>query len=393
VKFLFIAGVLIGLLFLAGCSSEDKPATDDELFGSGQDVTGAVAGQGDPYGCSDNKQPICECVEDTSTGLIYFNTMSKKAKTCTVPNTRPTAECRDGDTITDYSCTSKTSLRRCYNDCDANYECQENGNFASCVYIGSGSPGSNPSACGDGTCNSPSGEDCNTCAADCGNCPVPGSCPNGVCDLGENANSCPNDCKPVCGNSAVETGEECDDGNTLRNDGCSDKCKLEVCGDGICSTSETKATCGLDCNSCYESNGQGKLGDSCSSTADCGPKLYCNGLSGKCQSSQCNSEPDCTGIDPTTYCNNCSVCASYPCQTRADCKPDVNGDQPYCENGYCVDGCHSNADCSLTKNVCNTDTGKCQACNLDPKFQCDSDYFCAELSGQCRLLQGSGTQQ
>ncbi|MFA7682325.1 MAG: DUF4215 domain-containing protein, partial [Candidatus Peribacteraceae bacterium] len=39
---------------------------------------------------------------------------------------------------------------------------------------------------------------------------------------------------PVCGNSIVETGEECDDGNTEMDDGCSDTCALEdgfVCGE------------------------------------------------------------------------------------------------------------------------------------------------------------------
>jgi len=32
---------------------------------------------------------------------------------------------------------------------------------------------------------------------------------------------------PVCGNDIVESGEECDDGNTNRNDGCSSTCKVE----------------------------------------------------------------------------------------------------------------------------------------------------------------------
>ncbi len=32
---------------------------------------------------------------------------------------------------------------------------------------------------------------------------------------------------PVCGNGALETGEECDDGNTVAGDDCSDICKIE----------------------------------------------------------------------------------------------------------------------------------------------------------------------
>ena len=31
----------------------------------------------------------------------------------------------------------------------------------------------------------------------------------------------------VCGNSVIESTEECDDGNTRNNDGCSSICKLE----------------------------------------------------------------------------------------------------------------------------------------------------------------------
>jgi cysteine-rich repeat protein len=33
---------------------------------------------------------------------------------------------------------------------------------------------------------------------------------------------------PVCGNSAVEAGEQCDDGNTVDGDGCSSTCRIEV---------------------------------------------------------------------------------------------------------------------------------------------------------------------
>lgn len=41
---------------------------------------------------------------------------------------------------------------------------------------------------------------------------------------------------PVCGNGAVQVGEECDDGNTANGDGCSSTCTNEgtpFCGDGI----------------------------------------------------------------------------------------------------------------------------------------------------------------
>src|SRR5689334_20938744 len=37
----------------------------------------------------------------------------------------------------------------------------------------------------------------------------------------------------VCGNGTVETGEDCDDGNQVNDDACSNICKLPGCGDGI----------------------------------------------------------------------------------------------------------------------------------------------------------------
>jgi len=48
------------------------------------------------------------------------------------------------------------------------------------------------------------------------------------------------DCKNVvCGDGLVHAGvEQCDDGNTASNDGCSSTCKIEICGDGIPQTSE-----------------------------------------------------------------------------------------------------------------------------------------------------------
>lgn len=39
---------------------------------------------------------------------------------------------------------------------------------------------------------------------------------------------------PVCGNGVVEPGEECDDGNAVDDDGCSNACEAQVfCGNGV----------------------------------------------------------------------------------------------------------------------------------------------------------------
>jgi cysteine-rich repeat protein len=55
---------------------------------------------------------------------------------------------------------------------------------------------------------------------------------------GDYVGKCKTPVPPVCGNGLLQTGEQCDDGNLLNNDGCSSACKLEVCGDGAKQTNE-----------------------------------------------------------------------------------------------------------------------------------------------------------
>ncbi|NNG01872.1 MAG: hypothetical protein HKM93_20970 [Desulfobacteraceae bacterium] len=90
--------------------------------------------------------------------------------------------------------------------------------------------------CGDGTCNE--AETCGTCLTDCGACPS------------------------ICGNSSVESGETCDDGNTFTETCdygltncivCSENCQnisgtTSFCGDSICdSLNESSENCSADC--------------------------------------------------------------------------------------------------------------------------------------------------
>ncbi len=43
--------------------------------------------------------------------------------------------------------------------------------------------------------------------------------------------------RPVCGNSAIETDESCDDGNAVDGDGCNASCITEICGDSVINNS------------------------------------------------------------------------------------------------------------------------------------------------------------
>jgi hypothetical protein len=67
-------------------------------------------------------------------------------------------------------------------------------------------------------------------------------CGNGLCESGESAASCATDCHsgPVCGNGTCEVGESAAS--------CAADCQTgPVCGNGTCEANETDANCPADC--------------------------------------------------------------------------------------------------------------------------------------------------
>jgi cysteine-rich repeat protein len=71
--------------------------------------------------------------------------------------------------------------------------------------------------------------------------PPPATCGNGHVDSGEQCDDgntmngdgcsagCTTEAAPCCGDGHLDAGEECDDGNTSNNDGCSSACQIEAC--------------------------------------------------------------------------------------------------------------------------------------------------------------------
>ncbi|MBU0458692.1 DUF4215 domain-containing protein [Patescibacteria group bacterium] len=103
-------------------------------------------------------------------------------------------------------------------------------------------------SCGDGITNKyeecDDGNDVNT--DECTNLCTEPACGDGIlhegeeCDDGNNNNfdSCTNECQePACGDGEHEGNEECDDGNEDNGDGCNSDCKLEIDPE-ICSDTE-----------------------------------------------------------------------------------------------------------------------------------------------------------
>jgi cysteine-rich repeat protein len=109
--------------------------------------------------------------------------------------------------------------------------------------LGIGGCGGEDPVCGDGTIDT--GEQC-----DDGN-----TTPDDGCSA-----SCKNEGSGSCGDGSVDGGEQCDDGNLTSCDGCSATCVSEpglACGDGI-----PEPTCGQPCD-----DGNITVGDGC--TAQC----------------------------------------------------------------------------------------------------------------------------
>lgn len=146
---------------------------------------------------------------------------------------------------------------------------------------------------------------------------------------------------PRCGDRTVDTGEECDDGNTRDGDGCSATCELEIeCGNGRLDPTE-----GCD-------DGNTEDGDGCDS--ECVRESYCgdgtvddgevcddgNNRSGDGCRSDCQSEEDCgNGIVDAVLgerCDDGNMMDGDGCS--ATCQLEMCGDGTVMEPEQCDDG-------------------------------------------------------
>ncbi|MCA9526191.1 MAG: hypothetical protein KC549_07815 [Myxococcales bacterium] len=173
-----------------------------------------------------------------------------------------------------------------------------------------------PECCGNGVAEA--GEECDdgNDVADDGCTNACRSCGNGVCDDGETVESCREDCEvPLCGNEVVDAGEDCDDGDDDDTDGCNTECRS--CGNGTCDKGETAANCPADCSGTCGDNkadpgeecddGNQDSTDGCTSACElCG-----NGICGASENSNICPEdcavdagPRLTGADLS---DNCSM--------------------------------------------------------------------------------------
>lgn len=137
----------------------------------------------------------------------------------------------------------------------------------------------------------------------------------------------------VCPNGVVEQGEECDDGNNLNTDGCTNACTNPICGDSItltgieeCDDAGESRSCNSDCSEAMcgdgvlnmtageECDGQG---ESSSCDADCTPAECNDGIVNTTAGEACE-DGNTEGGD------NCSAdCTVAVCQPLIDFTADV----------------------------------------------------------------------
>ena len=173
-----------------------------------------------------------------------------------------------------------------------------------------------------------------------------------------------------CGNSIVETGEGCDDGNAVSLDGCSSTCFLEEgwgCALGSqCETGQCDAG-GLGCVYCFDDKTGTAIDTGCDGIAPycdaSGARPFCD--VGCADSGSGGTDLGCLGSD-----NACDESGSNPvcvdCMDTADCSP---GDACDVSSNSCVEGCFEDSDCpDGNAPVCDTSDsspGACVACIND----------------------------
>jgi hypothetical protein len=201
---------------------------------------------------------------------------------------------------------------------------------------------------GDGICDV--GEDCISCAVDCGL--VSGAfCGNGLCEIGdgENFDNCSDDCAGKtkgkdpyrCGLDADCTDPRCTDGFFWRMAPRVAAC----CGDALCEGQEDDVTCALDCA------GGGGVCEPTSNRERSGRGECEDGLDNDCDGLIDGADPDCCTAteDPEVTCddgldNDCDGLidgADPDCQTPVDCS--IYGDRQTCNDDPA---------CRWKKNVC-----------------------------------------
>ncbi len=169
--------------------------------------------------------------------------------------------------------------------------------------------------CDDGAANSNATPD--ACRTDC----TPARCGDAVIDTGEacddgntiDTDACRNTCaRAGCGDGVVGPGEECDDGNGVNTDACPNSCVAATCGDGfVWAASEDcdRAPPRACTTSCASTGSEACV--ACRWAGACVPPVeVCNGLDDDCDTACDNGFACCADALTTCTVGSCTGAAS-----------------------------------------------------------------------------------
>ena len=287
--------------------------------------------------------------------------------------------------------------------CGCGEVCQGEG----CVFIAC-----EGSQCGDDGC----GGSCGDCPAhhdcDAGSCVYVPWCGDGVCDDGEDCASCAADCGCGCGETCASDGcvfTACE-GLQCGADGCGGSCGdcpehytceagacvfVPWCGDGTCGDDEDCASCASDCGcGCGETCAAAGCVFTACDGLDCGGD-GCGGSCGEC--------PEHHGCEAGA-CVYVPWCGDGTCDAGEDCGGCADdcgcGCGELCQVGGCVftacddlecggDGCGGSCGACPEHHACVE--GLCVYLSYCGDGTCDGDEDCASCAEDCGACCGDGS--
>ena len=191
------------------------------------------------------------------------------------------------------------------------------------------------------------------------------------------------DMESQCGDGFVDVGEECDDGNFVNNDACSNSCKIGFCGDDIIQELIGEV-CDGDILTCTTIDGYVGI-QNCIDVGD----LACEGYNKCITTERCgdriiNGNEDCDDGNnvENDLCNN--ECKLTSCGDGSLQNPNGFGinencdsDSRLCSNGVSYQSC--NLACSGYGQCVNPSS--CNGISVDPGEICDGNYIKCEING------------
>jgi fibro-slime domain-containing protein len=288
-------------------------------------------------------------------------------------------QCDDGNTVSGDGCSATCRI-------EPGFTCPTPG--AACVVL---------LYCGDGIVSGT--EQC-----DDGNA-VPADGCSGVCKI-EPGYACPTPGKAcvkiwVCGNGKVDPGESCDDGNAISGDGCSSTCAVEpgftcpnvnatggpcvavppdTCGDAIVTGTE-------QCD-----DGNTSSNDGCSSTCRVEPGFTCPAGGGACRKVEfCGDRVVELDLVPPEQCDDGNATAGDGCSAQCQVEPNfvcLTPGMPCISTVRCGDGIVAGNEQCDDGNAVGGD-GCSSSCQVETGWQCPTpDTKCVTLCGDGVAIPG-----